>query len=239
MSDALKERITGWQSQIDALQTRERVMVFVMVLAVLGFAFQWLLLEPVLKNNQLMARQQQQLVSQQLQKQLEKQQLEMILAAGVNKAKLAQRDKLNAELQRLDKNIQASILTLIPPKLMPQVLEKVLAENTKLKLLSLENKPVETLIDQQQAAQNKPRMAAAGNKEANKEADKKQGLYKHSFILRLEGSYPAAIDYFEALSQLPWRFNWDAMHYEVTQYPKANITLEVHTVSLSQDWIGV
>ena len=135
MSDALKERITGWQSQIDALQTRERVMVFVMVLAVLGFAFQWLLLEPVLKNNQLMARQQQQLVSQQQQKQLEKQQLEMILAAGVNKAKLAQRDKLNAELQRLDKNIQASILTLIPPKLMPQVLEKVLAENTKLKLL--------------------------------------------------------------------------------------------------------
>ncbi|WP_019528141.1 hypothetical protein [Dasania marina] len=233
MRETFKARIIGWRQQIDALQTRERVMVFVMVAAVLFFALQWLLLEPVLKSNAQMTRQQQQLQDQQQQKKSEKQQLEMILAVGVNKAKLVQRDKLNTDLLRLDKSIQASLLTLIPPKLMPQVLEKVLAENTQLKLLSLENKPVVILIDEQQASKQGPQRSA------NSESDNKQGLYKHGFILRLEGSYPAAIDYFEALSQLPWRFNWDAMHYEVTSYPKANITLEVHTVSLSPDWIGV
>jgi MSHA biogenesis protein MshJ len=57
--------------------------------------------------------------------------------------------------------------------------------------------------------------------------------------LRLSGDYHAVIRYFETLQTLPWRFQWNRMHYEVQSYPKAVVTLQVHTLSMSKEWIGV
>ena len=237
MSNAMQpllDSLKPWQEKMDALQTRERVLLFSVAAVVLVMLMQTLLLDPLLKQTAQIKRQHQQAENLIAQKKIEKQQLEMILAAGVNRAKMARRDQLEVEWQKLEQKIQSSLLTLIPPQMMPQVLEKVLLKNDKLKLMALENLPVVPLIEQQQNPVTGQSDAQA--KVAN--ADR-QGLYKHSFVIRLEGSYPAAVEYFESLSELPWRFNWDALHYQVSKYPKASISLEVHTVSLSEDWIGV
>ena len=48
-----------------------------------------------------------------------------------------------------------------------------------------------------------------------------------------------AIAYFDSLGKLPWQFYWDDLQYEVDQYPNAIITLEVHTISMSEELLGV
>ena len=233
VNETLWLKVQLWQQRLDALQARERVLLFAVAVVLLVSIMQMLLIEPVLKKTAQIKKQHQQAQTVISQKKSEKQQLELLLAAGVNRAKIAKRDKLKQEFDLLETKIQSSLLTLIPPKLMPQVLEKVLLENDKLRLMSLENRPVVALIKQQ------PEQTAKKPADAVTIKTDTQGLFKHSFVIQLEGSYPAAIDYFEALSELPWRFNWDSLHYQVTQYPRASISLEVHTVSLSEDWIGV
>ena len=43
----------------------------------------------------------------------------------------------------------------------------------------------------------------------------------------------------QALEALPWRFFWDSVSYEVEDYPRSLVRLRLHTLSLSEDWIGV
>jgi MSHA biogenesis protein MshJ len=50
--------------------------------------------------------------------------------------------------------------------------------------------------------------------------------------LQLEGNYPATRDYLHALEALPWKFFWDDIRYDVTSYPQARITLNIHTLGL-------
>jgi MSHA biogenesis protein MshJ len=111
---------------------------------------------------------------------------------------------------------------------MTDVLENVLLQDGELTLLSLENLPVEAIVSRAPAD--------PGTESANGGDD---GLYKHSFVLTLTGNYPATVRYFEALAELPWQFHWDGLRYQVQTYPEAIITLQVHTVSMSRDWIGV
>ena len=187
---------------------------------------QLLLIDPVSNERSAIDKQITQLSRQIQQQQSEQQIVTAQLKAGVNRKQIRQRDQLQLELDQLNKQIEDSVVAMIPPRLMPEVLENVLSEIQGLKLLSLENKPVVAVIEQDL-------------QKLEQLASNREGLYSHGFVLRLSGNYMAAIRYFEKLSELPWRFYWDDMRYQVDAYPNATITLEVHTVSMSEEWLGV
>lgn len=219
----MQEKLLQWQTKINALSQRERVILFVMAAVIVVMLLQLLLIDPVLERRQQLTRQQQQLDNQILQQRAEQQMISAILAGGVNREKLDHRDNLKVVLAGLNTQIENSVLALIPPKLMPEVLESVLTQGDQLKLIHLENLPVEPVLEQ----------AAIDG------AALKQGLYRHRFSLSLSGDYLSVIDYLEKLTLLPWRFHWDGLFYEVSNYPDATIKLDVHTVSMSEEWIGV
>lgn len=219
----MSQQLLEWQQKINALSQRERVILFVTAIAVVVMIMQFLLLGPVITERKQLARQQQQLEQQIVRQRAEQQTIKAILASGVNREKQAHRDNLKVALGELDKQIESSVLALIPPKLMPEVLESVLTQSERVKLIRLENLPVEPVLEQ--AAVDGVAM--------------KQGLYRHRFSLLLSGDYPSVISYLEKLASLPWHFHWDSLFYEVKQYPSATIKLDVHTVSMSQEWLGV
>ena len=64
-------------------------------------------------------------------------------------------------------------------------------------------------------------------------------LHSHGFALEFSGGYLATLNYLQALERLPWRFFWDSVSYEVEDYPRSLVRLRLHTLSLSEDWIGV
>ena len=236
MADSEKEwqlKLKQWQAAIDDLSQRERVLVFLIAVVFIGMLLQVFLLDPVLAERKQLQSQTKNLKNQISQLSSQQTVLSAELAAGIDRNKIKQRDQLQKEVESLNKKIEESVVAMIPPKLMAEVLEQLLAESKGLKLLSLENKPVVALVDE--GLEN----IKGSSQQQQKNSASRQALYNHSFVLQLSGSYMDAIQYFERLSKLPWRFYWDDLKYEVDIYPNAKITLEVHTVSMSEEWIGV
>ncbi len=221
----MNEQLKEWQQKIDALNQRERILIMLTAIAVVVMVLQFLVIDPIIETRDRINNQVKQINSQLQQQKNEQQIISAQLAAGINRSKHRQRDQLNERLAELEKRIESSVVAMIPPRLMPEVLEQVLDKNTGLKLVGVENKPVVPVLQEE-----------ASNEVVESE---RQGLYNHGFILRFEGSYMAAMRYFEKLSELPWKFYWDDLRYRVDSYPNAEIILEVHTVSMSEEWIGV
>ena len=108
---------------------------------------------------------------------------------------------------------------------MATVLEKVLHQKTRLKLIRVTNLPaVELTADA---------LADHSNLE--------QGslLYRHGVELQLEGDFFETLRYLQALEELPWQILWGSLTYEVETFPRASITLRLNTLSTNAGWIGV
>jgi MSHA biogenesis protein MshJ len=45
--------------------------------------------------------------------------------------------------------------------------------------------------------------------------------------------------YLHALESLEWRFYWRLLELESTAYPRNRVRIELSTLSLDRDWIGV
>ena len=65
------------------------------------------------------------------------------------------------------------------------------------------------------------------------------GLYRHGLRIELEGAYPASVQYLERLEGSRWSLLWDRFDYEVQQYPNGRATIDLHTISDREEWIGV
>jgi len=64
-------------------------------------------------------------------------------------------------------------------------------------------------------------------------------LYQHTETIKLSGNYQQLYQYLLALEQSKWRLFWEQLHYKVTEYPMAEITIQVHTISTDEHWIGM
>ena len=134
----------------------------------------------------------------------------------------AQRDatKLEQQLAAINTQLAAKSAGLIPPERMVQVIHDVLSRQHGVTLVSLHNSPVTTLVP-----------PAAGTTSA--------GPYGHPVEIVVEGSYLDVLAYLHALENLEWRFYWRLLELESTTYPRNRVHIELSTLSLDKDWIGV
>jgi MSHA biogenesis protein MshJ len=136
----------------------------------------------------------------------------------------AQREaaKLEQELAEINTQLAAKSAGLIQPERMVQVIHDVLVGQRGVTLVSLHNSPVTTLVP-----------AAAGQTSAS------GGPYLHPVEIVVEGSYLDVLAYLHALENLEWRFYWRRLELESTAYPRNRVRIELSTLSLDKDWIGV
>ncbi|KFZ28981.1 hypothetical protein IDAT_04705 [Pseudidiomarina atlantica] len=83
------------------------------------------------------------------------------------------------------------------------------------------------------SAQALPAERVYGDGEATEGA-----IYKHRLQLVVRGNYQQVFEYFQQLEQLPWSFYWQRMDYQVTEYPQAEVLLEIYTLSLERDYVA-
>jgi MSHA biogenesis protein MshJ len=140
-----------------------------------------------------------------------------------NRAEREQLSKLDEQLQHSSEQINEMIKGLIEPKQMAQIIESVLKQQHGLDFIHLENLGSESLLDVKDDK---------GNSSA-------QGIFKHTMRIELRGSYAQTIDYLRTLETLPWQFRWDEVKITMRDYPRADIVITVHTISLTEGWIGV
>lgn len=130
--------------------------------------------------------------------------------------------RLRDRLERVDEMLAERTLRVISPQQMVEVLRDVLEDASGLSLMALRNRGSEPVLN-----------------ESDSGDDGVPRVFRHRVELVVRGDYFTLLEYLERLEGLGWQLQWDALTIETVDYPQAEATLELSTLSLAEDWIGV
>lgn len=249
MNDVLLQRYRYWKDRFEALSLRERALFVVSVIAVLYIAWDMVLMDGI------RAQQKQSVIQiKKWQKQISdidgRIQIVTTMLGGKKQNNAMQRiEALKSELGNINRRQKALAVGFIRPGQMVDVLKGLLASESGLKLTHLQSQPVESLLKQRATAVTTtavtttkgatPRAESAPQTEVDRNAAPLPEVYKHGLEIVFHGNYSSTLSYLKKLEQLPWKFYWDEVEYEVLEYPKAKIMVRIHTLSLDKGWISV
>ncbi len=203
--------------RVDAMTARERLLIFITVLAVSGTVWHLAVMEPLLRQADAAradiaaTRDRIAAANQSLQDQV----LQIAQLDTTNQTRYA---LLEQRIAQLDAELAEYSDQLIDPAEMAFVLESVLKGQSALRLKRIRNLGAEALTadDENEAVI----------------------LYRHGLEIEVEGSYLDCLAYLEEIEALPWRFYWQFLELDVIDYPRNRIRIEVSTLSLDEEWIG-
>ncbi len=225
-------------AKIDSLNLRERAIVFIGVLAMLFTIWDSFLLSPLEQD-------QKKLIASLNEKNTERLILTNRFQALVNTSKedpnaknIEKLKTLRSRLIDVQADLETSTNNLVTPKDMPKILETVLHKVGGLKLLNLKSLGVTPIVakDETETTETK----SSDNADQSKlTADNIDNAYKHGLRIEISGDYLTTLSYLKSLEELEWGFFWDNFKLTVSEYPDANVVIEIFTLSLDQEWIGV
>jgi len=223
MKLTFKARAVKLIRSIDALTLRERLFVFATALIVTGGAWEAFLAAPREAREAIASKQ-----VESTRGRIEQLNGSIQLAAqGMSDGMPNYRERLRALRERVanaEDTVRIFTTDLVAPDQMRFVLEDLIRRQRGLELVSISNLEVRPMI-QEDAADPAP---SAGPK-----------LYRHGVVLVLEGSYLDGLRYLEAVERLPWQLYWTRLEVETENYPLSRIVIELNTLSLEEEWIGV
>ena len=210
-------KLTSLLATVDKISMRERVLVFGAGMMLLGTVWYLGLMQPLTKQ---VAKNRTEITSLQERMNTTNQNLE-IQVLQISSTGAEDREKFERVQQRLDEineRLGGYAAELIDPAEMSRVLQGVLKEQSKLRLIRARN-------------------ISRGEMSASAEAETTT-FYRHGLEIEFEGSYLACLEYLQEIEALPWRFYWQFLDIEVLEYPRNRIRLEVSTLSPDEEWIG-
>jgi MSHA biogenesis protein MshJ len=213
-----------------ALSLRERSMVGVALAVAISVLWYMLLIDPMHLTGQASESELTKLQTTLRSLRLQQQALQLKQQQDPLRELKARVAQLNQHLLQADAQLHKKLHGLIAPQQMAKVLQSVLRQQRNLKLIKLQSLPAAPLVTRN-ADEKKSQLQTSTHKTTE--------VYRHGLQLEFEGSYLATLAYLKSLQTLPWEFYWDAVRLEVTKYPQARVTIVVHTLSLTEGWIGV
>lgn len=223
--------------RLDALNLRERVLVFTGAALALVFLLNAVLLDPAFR--------QQKTLSQQMkleQEQITKIQLEIqskVRAHGEDPDKVNQEKlkKLQQDMEGLRADLTGMQKNLIPPQKMTMVLEDILKRNGRLKLVSLKNLP-QVNLNKLESKKSEAATTKALTK-AESLALETGAIYQHAVEIVVHGNYLDVMNYLTALESMRWQLYWSKAKFQVESYPNGTLSLTVYTLSLDKTWLNL
>lgn len=152
------------------------------------------------------------------------QQLSIDPDAG-RKANLA---ALMAERDRLEEQLREFSSVLVRPEEMNGMLESMLVRHTGLRLLGLKTVAPQSILALENARDGE-----------GKPVERSFDLYRHGVEIRLEGNYGQLQAYLSQLEKLQQKLLWGPLKYQVIDYPRAELTLTVFTLSPDRTWLAL
>ncbi len=234
------EQLTKLSEKIDSLSLRERAIVFVGVLAVLFSVWDSYLLTPL-------ETEQKSVIAKLNEKNAER----LVLVNRFQKLMTSNNEDPNAEnitrlqilrsrLIDVQADLESSTGSLVSPKDMPKLLETVLHKIGGLTLLNLKSLGVTPIVENDAAAESVVKAEINNNSfEEKLTADNIDNAYKHGLRIEITGDYLTTLSYLKRLEELEWGFYWDNFKLTVNEYPDASVAIEIFTLSLNKEWIGV
>lgn len=126
-----------------------------------------------------------------------------------------EQSRLNVDISRLTENF-------ISPSSMTRILQSVLEQQSGLELISFQNSAAAPL-----------RVGVADENEMNGQ------VFVHGLVLEFQGDFFSTLKYLRFLEEISGSFFWDSVSFKKVAWPEALVTLEIHTLSASEGFIGV
>lgn len=225
----MKEKLNAFIAKVDGMSIRERALIFAALAFALVSAINTLFLDPLLAEQKRMS-------SQMVQQQEKMKEIQAQLAALIEAKKAdehaPQRQRifeLKDSIAQGDAYLKETQDKLVPPEKMAHLLEQVLNKNMKLQLVSLNTLPVSFLIEP----------SVEDVKAAVASTVQERQIYKHGVQMTVRGSYADLLQYLNTLEGLPTQMFWGMAKLHVVQYPNAELTLTLYTLSLDKTWLQV
>lgn len=218
-----------WQQWLQAFDERkksEKWIIALLIMAALVWLYTELQLAPLNADKTTMRQQissaQTRLLAMQTREQIAIQsaQEDPDRAANDRLARLIQ------EQQQAQSEIEGLAGNLVTPYAMTQMLTTVLDRQPGLELIRVENRMPQPMRSDSQ-------VRGDGDEEPMAQ------VYKHGLIIEMQGDYFSLLNYLTYLENLSERFFWDQVHFQQSSWPDATITLELHTLSTEEGFVGV
>lgn len=227
----IKDQWEKISTKVDALSLRERTLVFAAVAFLLVSLVNALLLDPLLLKQKNLSSQvvQQQEKMKEIQAQIDTiQQARSMQDSSPLHQQLA---RLKLELEEGDTYLKSNREKLVQPEKMADLLRQVLSKNGNLQLVALQTLPVTPLLEKKEGA--------ASDDAAPVPAEGESQIYKHGVEMTVRGNYLDLLQYLTALERMPTQMFWGKVKMDVVQYPSAELTLTLYTLSLDKTWLQV
>lgn len=222
----MKEQWRKITDLIDGLALRERAMIFVMLVVIVIAPVNMFLLEPLRVKQKT-------LLKDRTSRQQEIDSLQAQLMGVASKEYVdpdAENRKRLRELKRKIDELEAPVETaqqsLVSPEKRALLLGELLAQNPRLKLLSMKTIPPTTVLENQADPTKKGGAGASL-------------VYRHGVQMIVEGNYHDLLQYLVMLEKLPWRIVWGTAELKVNEYPKIVLSLTLYTLSLEKVWLSI
>ena len=213
--------------KFQALTTRERAVIGVGVVAILVLVFDSILIQPAeaeIKRAEQLSKSIRQEIDALEHK---RETLDHVELSPEEIARLERRRVLEAELESVDRDIASEVSELVRPEDVVSVLEEMLRSSEGLELVRVES-------------ETPHRVGSSSLDEAEPSVlDATTSLYRHGMHIEIVGDFASTVEYLERVERSRWHLLWDRLEYEVIAYPHARITIDLHTLSEVEEWIGV
>lgn len=208
---------------INALQTRERLILWITLVAVCVGAWDHFLMQPLQREEKTVQTKLRNVRTTILVKEQE-----LIVAlqrqdSDPNKAIRDRIKKLKTGSSDLEKSLQRKALKLIKPTEVANLLQQLLESVTTLTLFKLEGQEAQPLFAN--AGENKQKRVPI--------------IFKHGMMVEFKGDYNGVIKYLHALENLPWNIYWEGVELKIEAYPQIHAIISIYTLSLYENWIGL
>ncbi len=240
----MKQLWLKWVAKIDALSLRERALVAVAGVAAIVFIVYMGVIDPAnvreraLRDGIVQQRAQIAAIDAEVAQKEAAAKADPDAALRVRLALLkADNEKRRAALR----NTQAG---LVPPANMSKLLNQMVQQNGKLRLVSLKTLPPAGTTDGNFAVTadeaGGPVAPAGVLSKILPGTEKPQPLlYRHGVEVVLQGSYGDMVAYMEALERMPAQVFWGRAVLDATEHDKTTLALTLYTLSLDEKWIAL
>jgi MSHA biogenesis protein MshJ len=203
--------------RVDALELRERVLLMAAGIAVLFLLVDTVWLQPALKAQKIAQHRISELETKLNSLQQNARLLTYRSASDPLESRRHTRDQLRANLADLDARILEQLGALVEPTQAAKVLERLLDKHSGLSLISL-------------SATAEPLGDLGSKTPANATP-----LARYRVDMVLKGGYLDVLKYLHSLETLPWKFFWQQMNFQSTEYPDAETRLQLYTLGARHD----
>lgn len=218
---ALWQRYVAW---FGARNSRERAIVAAAALFLIVYPAYLYVIEPaLLATSRLAAQAQQQRgLAAQLQSQIPVLQAQ---ARDPDTALKKTLDDLARQIAKQEPRFKAVEQTVVPASQVAELLERLLARNSALQLVSLRSLPPAALLER------KPGQDAKAGPLAN--------VYSHGIEIAVSGSYADLLAYLDQIERSPQRVLWGKLALDASDHSHIVMTLTLNTLSLDQAWLAL